>query len=360
MNLVSLALNFITPTILSRVASALGVDSRIAQMAISAALPTILGAIVGKASKPEGLNQLTSMLGQQDPGLLTNFASMVGGSDQSKLVSTGASLLGGLMGNSSAGALTGALARFSGMGETPAKSLLGMMAPVALGTIAQQQKASGLDAGGLASMLMGQKDNIAKAMPAGFGELLKGTGILDAIPSAPAAATVESAPPPRREEPRPAPERMPDGPAPGALPGWLKWGTALGAILFAFYLLGPGAQRQVTTPPVRVVHNNVDVGDQVSRFYSGLRDTLGTVKDANSAQAALGNLQTANRQLETFGSLATSMTPQTRSDFARLIASYLPQMRGLIDTALAAAGVSPVLKPVLDQMLSRIEALAKT
>ena len=37
MNLVSMAMNFITPAIVSRIASALGVDSKIAQMAIGAA-----------------------------------------------------------------------------------------------------------------------------------------------------------------------------------------------------------------------------------------------------------------------------------------------------------------------------------
>ena len=87
MNLVSLAMNFITPAIVSRIASALGIDSKIAQMAISAALPSILAGMVGKSSKPDGLSQLTSMLGQQDRGLLSNLAGMIGGSDQSKLVS---------------------------------------------------------------------------------------------------------------------------------------------------------------------------------------------------------------------------------------------------------------------------------
>jgi hypothetical protein len=356
MNLVSLALNFITPAILTRIASALGVDSRIAQVAINAALPAILGATVGKASKPEGLNQLSSMLGQQDQGLLTNFASMIGGSDQAKLVSTGAGLLGGLIGNSGSGALTGAVAKFAGMGETPAKSLLGMLAPVAVGTIAQQQKAAGLDAGGLGNLLMGQKDNIAKALPAGFADLLKGAGILDAIPAAPAAGM---APPVRRDEPV-ASKPMPPMRAPGALPGWLTWGAALGALMLAFYLLGPGAQRQVTTPPIRVVHNNVDLTDQVADFYRTLRGALGSVKDTESAQAALSIVRTADRQLESFGSIAAQMAPQTRADFARLVATYLPQLRVLIDTALAGSGVAPILKPVLDQILVRAEALAKT
>ncbi len=59
MNLVSLAMNFVTPAIVSRIASALGIDSKIAQMAISAALPSILAGIAGKSTKPDGLRMLT-------------------------------------------------------------------------------------------------------------------------------------------------------------------------------------------------------------------------------------------------------------------------------------------------------------
>jgi hypothetical protein len=357
MNLVSMAMNFITPAIVGRLASALGVDSRIAQMAISAALPTILATIAGKASKPEGLSQLTNILGQQDPGLLANIGSMIGGTDQGKLVTTGTNLLGSLVGNSALGTLAGAVGKFSGMGEGPAKALLGMVAPVATGTLAQQQKAAGLDASGLAKLLDAQKQNIASAVPAGFGDLLKGTGLLDSLPgfAAPAAAM---AAPAAVERPRETPANTPSTP-PSSGMSMLKWGAALAAVLFAFYLLGPGSGRQVSAPPTRVIHNNIDVAAQMGTLYGTLRDQVTSLRDPASATAALPKLQDASRQLEALQTLSGQMTPATRSDFARVVASYLPALRGLIETALKAAGVPAIAKPVLDQILNRMEAMAK-
>lgn len=372
MNLVSLAMNFITPAIVSRIASALGIDSKIAQMAISAALPSILAGMVGKSSTPSGLNQLTGMLGQQDPSLLSNLAGMIGGTDQSKLVSGGSNMLGSLLGNSVLGSLTGAVGKFAGMGEAPTKSLLGMLGPVAMGTLGQQQKASGLDGAGLAKLLDGQKENIAKALPAGFGDLLKGSGLLDSLPKASiagpvvdmgrtAASTASSAAGAARTVANDARDTVRHATTPTAtgLPGWLTWGALLGALLLGWYMFGPGAGRRVAAPPVRIVHNNVDLVPQVGGIYNNLRDVLGTVRDQNSAQAALPRLLDSSKSLEGLVTLSSQMSPANRGDLASLIGSYLPALRGLITTALGAAGVSGVAKPVLDQILSRMETLAK-
>ena len=369
MNLVSLAMNFITPAIVGRIASALGIDSKIAQMAISAALPSILAGMVGKSSTPSGLSQLTGLLGQQDPSLLSNLAGMIGGTDQSKLVTGGSNMLGSLLGNTALGALTGAVGKFAGVGEAPTKSLLGMLGPIAMGTLAQQQKASGLDSAGIAKLLDGQKENIAKALPAGFGDLLKGSGLLDSVTkptmagaaadmARTAGATTTAA---ARTAANDARDTVRHAAAPSAagLPSWLTWGALLGALLLGWYMFGPGAGRRVAAPPARIVHNNVDLVPQVSGIYNNLRDVLGNVRDQNSAQAALPRLQDSSKALEGLVGLSNQMSPANRGDLATLIGSYLPALRGLITQVLGAAGVSGVAKPVLDQILSRMEALAK-
>ena len=194
MNIVSMAAQYLTPMIVDKIASSLGITSPLAQKAIAAILPTILGSLLGSSSKPEGLGALTKALGQQDPGFLGNLGSLIGGSNQSQLVSGGTNLLGSLLGNSGLGAMTSAVSKFAGIGDAPTKGLIGMLAPVALGTLAVQQKASNLDGAGLAKMLMGQKDNISAALPAGFSDLLKGSGLLDSVmpAMAPKAAAVST------------------------------------------------------------------------------------------------------------------------------------------------------------------------
>jgi hypothetical protein len=49
---------------------------------------------------------------------------------------------------------------------------MGLLAPVILGVIGREQRSAGLETAGLARMLMGQKDQIAAAMPVGLSDLL--------------------------------------------------------------------------------------------------------------------------------------------------------------------------------------------
>ena len=87
MNLVSLAMQFLTPDMIGRIASGLGLDKGLAGKAITAMLPSILAGIVGASAKPDGLKALTTALSNQDPGLLGSLAGMLGGSNQSSLIS---------------------------------------------------------------------------------------------------------------------------------------------------------------------------------------------------------------------------------------------------------------------------------
>jgi len=79
-------------------------------------------------------------------------------------------------------ALIGAISKFTGLGQGVSGSLLGMLTPIVMGAISQHQNAVGaLDAKGIANLFAGQKDNIAGALPSGFGSLLSGTGLLNSL-----------------------------------------------------------------------------------------------------------------------------------------------------------------------------------
>jgi hypothetical protein len=381
MNLVSLAMQFLTPDMIGRVASGLGLDKGLAGKAISAALPSILAGIVGTSAKPDGLKALTSALGNQDPGLLGSLAGMLGGSNQSSLISNGSSLLSGLLGGGATGALAGAVAKFAGIGDGPAKSLLGMLAPVVMGTIGKQQQSAGLDAGGLAKMLMGQKDNIASAMPSGFAQLLGGTGLLDSIgpnlkalsggtstststttssapKAAPSTTTTSTA---SRTTTSAAPYATPK-PASASLWPWLGLAALAGLGWWYYFISGENKPRVTAQAPAAMqamMVNGVDVGGQVKTLSDGLRTTLGSIKDAGSAQAALPKLQDAVAQLDKVKGLAASMPAGGKSSFAALITSLMATLNPLFDTALAVPGVSGIVKGPIDQIRNAMTALSK-
>ncbi|HZN30241.1 MAG TPA: DUF937 domain-containing protein, partial [Xanthobacteraceae bacterium] len=182
-NLVSLVTQFLTPDVIARIASTLGLDSTIVQKAISGSIPAILAGLAGVAVKPEGAQQLSGAVAQQSPTVLDNLTSVIGGAGQRAFADGGSSMLSKLLGGGTMNALTGAIGEFAGVSKTATGSLLGMLGPVVLGALGRQQRSAGLDASGLASLLASQKDQIAAAIPSGLANQLGGTGLLGMVDS---------------------------------------------------------------------------------------------------------------------------------------------------------------------------------
>lgn len=180
-NLVSTITQILNSDIVTRVASSLGVDSTQVAKAFQAGVPGLLAALISLVSKPAGATALSKAVNQQQPDVLSNLASVLGGSGQATLIDRGANALSSLLGGSTMSTLTDAVGRYAGVDAGTSKSLMGMLAPVALGVLGQQQRAGGLDAQALGGLLTSQKDNIARALPAGFADYLSGTGILDRV-----------------------------------------------------------------------------------------------------------------------------------------------------------------------------------
>ncbi len=348
MNIVSMAMQYLTPMLVDRIATSLGIQSPMVRSAIAAILPTILAGITGVASKPGGGRQITDVLGKQNTDILGDLGSIFGGAKQTDIAKSGTDALRDLLGGNAVSGLTGAVGKFAGIGDAPVQSLVGMLAPVALGTLAKQQKESGLDAAGLTNLLMSQRANIQAAMPSGFSDLLKGTGLLDGL-----AAPKVAAPTPQI---MPTPQVQPAG----GLGMWPKVAAAALLAVLAWYYYGQQRPATVSLPPApQITVAGQNIGSQLGSVAEGLRGTLLGLKDEASAKSALPRLQEMSQQLGSVRDNAAKLPPDARKTLATYAAQLLPLLRPLIDKALAGSGVSPVVKPVLDQILNRIEAMAK-
>jgi len=356
MNLVTTIASFITPMIANRIAGALGVSPGLVTTAIGAIIPTLLAGMAGKASTPAGAGALFDVLGKQDPGLLGSFADTIGGAGQKALIDSGSSMLGSLLGGSATGALASAVGKFAGASPEQATGLIGMLAPVVLGGLGQQAKSSGLDSGGLAKLLDGQKSNIAAAMPAGFSDLLAGSGLLDSVKA-------NLAPPPQMA-PRPMP--MPSAPArpePGF--NWMPWALGAAALLALFYIFGGGAPK-VTPPavekaaaPSASANAAAEASEKARQIFSGLTGTLSAVKDEATAKAALPKLTDSVTAIDALSKLQGTLGGDAKATLAKLVAGSLPQLTPLIATVLKIPGAEAVLKPVLDQVVAKLTAMSK-
>jgi hypothetical protein len=375
-NLVSYMMQFLTPEMIGRIAGALGLNRSDAQSGVSAGVPAMLAAFGGLADKPGGAQSLVNTIKQQS-GVLDNFASMIGGNNQSSFIERGSSLLTSLLGSHDQAALTGAVSRFAGLGQNKAGSLLGMLAPVVMGLIGRQIGTRGVDVGSLTSLLASQKEQIAQALPNGMGELLDRTGLSSGLESAAAqvrrattAATGQFAQ--YSSSPRstgPANERAPRGATSGGV-NWAYWAIpliVLGGLLQ--YLFGPAPHhqervaQQAPTPEVSTANQNVvvggvDVKNTLGDSLSDLRTSLQGITDVASAQTALPKLEAAKSQIDKVSNLVGQMTPDQRKVIAAVIATAMPTINRLTDRVLEIPGVGDVLRPTIDPVKTKLADLS--
>jgi len=368
-NLVSYMMQFLTPDMIGRIAGALGLNRSDAQSGVSAVVPALLAAFSGVADKPGGAQSLVNTIKQQS-GVLDNFASMIGGNNQSSFIERGSSLLTSLLGSHDQAALTGAVARFAGLGQNKATSLLGMLAPAVMGLIGRQIGTRGVDVGSLTGLLASQKEQIAQALPNGMSELLDRAGLstgLESLRGAAAqagrAATAATQFPQytsSRERERASRDTT------FGIPNWAYWALpliALGGLLW--YLLGrPAEHEQVAQQPTpsaqsqSVTVGGVDIKNTIGDSLSDLRASLQGVTDAESAKAALPKLEAAKTQIDKVSTLVGQLTPDQRKIVAAVVAPAMPTINRLTDRVLEIPGVGEVLRPTIDPVKTRLADLS--
>ena len=104
-NLVSLVMQFLTPDMVGRIATALGFDRNKVQSATSGAVPALLAAFNDVATQPGGAQKLADAA--RTDRVAWNFASALAAGEQSWLLDKGSQLLSSLVGGQNQNALIG-------------------------------------------------------------------------------------------------------------------------------------------------------------------------------------------------------------------------------------------------------------
>ena len=376
-NLVSLVMQFLTPDVIGRIATALGLDRNFLQSAISAAVPALLAGLSGAAEKPGGAEKLVDAVKQQS-GVLDNFVKTIGSGGQSSLIDTGSRLLTSLLGGPDQSALAGAVAKFSGLSQNASGSLLGMLAPIVMGTIGKHIGARNLDANSLASLFSAQKDQIAQALPSGFRNLLRGTGLVNSLGDAAgkaaatageattiAAAATDQAAQYASSAARTVSttgRRATEAAATSSVPTWLYWlvpVVILAGVLWYLLNKQPGqVTQEPVTPTQSVVVGGVDVGKQLNDSLTALRSSLQGITDEASAKAALPKLQDVKTEFDKVTNLVGQLSPEQRKTIVGLVGPAMTTLNQLFDKVLAIPTVGEVLKPTIDALRANLTVLA--
>ena len=250
---------YLTPEVVGKIASASGLNGTVAQSAATAAVPTILSALVNMVATPGGPKKLADAVASQPGSVLAEIASKSNGSAQ--MATQGSNLLSSLLGGGVANLLASTVGKFLGIGEGPVKTVMGLLTPVILGVLGNQQRAADLDSNGLARLLSGQKDQIAEAMPSGLSDALKISGLFPSVSTTPSPGqrTVDT-------PTTPAMRRTADSTRAATWPYWVLPLLAVAGLLW--YLL-PGAQK---TEPIKTSEPTVQSPERASIYLARLPD----------------------------------------------------------------------------------------
>jgi len=362
-NLVSVIMQFLTPDMIGRIASALGLDRNDASSAIEAGVPALLAAFAGVAARPGGQQKLADAA-KQEINTLDKLPGMAGAAGQA-FAERGTKMLSSLLGSRDQTALESAIGKFSGIGSGASSSLLGALAPVVMGAIAQQQGSCGLDGSSIANLLESQKDNIVDSIPSGFGRLLGGTGLIDSLGDSAKKAIMAGSETTRAAAASVA--RTIDDTRRSAVTeasstsNWMLWAIpALAIAALIIYLLGRPAEQVVqqgVTAAQSLTVGGIDLGKQATDGISSLRAALSGITDTASAQAALPKLQLATAQIDKVSGMVGQLSDTQRKTLGGLVIPLMPALNQLFDNVLAIPGVAEVIKPTVDLLRTKLATL---
>jgi Bacterial protein of unknown function (DUF937) len=378
-NIVELVTQSLTPQVISKIASALGINPALAQTLISATVPAVLASLAGVASTPGGAKNIADSVSKQDPDVLKNVVNSIGGAGQSQLVGAGTQILSSLLGGQAANSLTAALSRFAGANQSAAQTVLGLATPMVMGTLGQQDPENWSDGNGIARFFASQKDAIAAALPAGLATALSGSGLLKGIESslqggvsstaaaasaagARASGAAGSAASSAASAANQAARDMSAGVA--GIPNWmLVVGAAVILALLAWFFLGrsgektavaPATQQSATTGKV----DAADLGKQATGVLDGLKTTLSSITDADTAKAALPKLTDATGQIDGLNTSAAQLSADLKKTFAGQVAPLVAAIKEQMDKVAALPGIGDVVKPAFDTLKGKLDTLA--
>jgi membrane-bound inhibitor of C-type lysozyme len=180
----------VTPEFLSGAARNLGESEGAVATGLGAAFPAILAGIVAKAGDSQAMRPLFDLISSpaNDGSVIRDPRLALTATPQSPLGAAANKLLSGVFGGQTS-PIGDWISRFAGFRSGSGSTLLSMAAPLVLGLLGNRVRTGGLNPAGLGNLLLGEKDSIMRALPAGLGSILglKDTGI--SAPRIPASST---------------------------------------------------------------------------------------------------------------------------------------------------------------------------
>jgi hypothetical protein len=100
---------------------------------------------------------------------------------------------------------------------------------------------------------------------------------------------------------------------------------------------------------------DVEVGKEATALVDTLKTTLGEIKDVETAKAALPKLEEVNLGLDKLLGVVDTIPEAARPALASLLKTHSATIQATIQKVVAIEGVGEIVKPVLDQIVAKLE-----
>ena len=386
-NLVDLVKGQLGGPALGQLGSLLGEDSNKTEAALGAAIPGLLSGLTSSANA-DGGGSLFNAVKDADDSLLDNIGGMLTGNNSSNMMNQGSNLLGSLLGNGAMGGLASAVSGLTGIGGKSSSGLMGILAPIIMGVIKRKLfGGSGFsqNAGGLMSLLNGQKDNVQAAMPAGFSDQLQSSGFMDQMANfgSGAANAAGNAANAAGDAVSGAANTVGNaagnaadaaGNAASSGGGFLKKFLPI-AILVALALLAwnfikgksaPDMDGAVSTavegakdamPSIDV--DGTDVGAEFGNIFSSATSTVEGITDVDSAKAAIPAFNDITGKVDGLSGMWDKVPEAGRGQLGGMITDNIGKLTPALDKVQEIPGVGDVLGPVTGPLLEKLMAFTQ-
>ena len=172
MNIVDTLKDMAGPAIAQQAATVLGESEDGVSSALGTAIPTALGALLGKVNDPGALGGILEAFRSGTGGNLGDqLGGILGGADDSDEVKASKSVLDNLFGENLNGVIE-MLSKATGLKVNSAGGILALVGSLLGKFFGGKATSEGLDTSGLADLLNSQKANILSALPAEAGSML--------------------------------------------------------------------------------------------------------------------------------------------------------------------------------------------
>ena len=275
----------------------------------------------------------------------------------------GSSLIGSLLGGKQ-DSIIGMIAKHAGIGQGSSKSLLTMLAPLLLGTIAKQVKSGNLGLGGLVDLVTGQKSYVAKALPAEFGQQLGIANLLDR--GADAARDTSNRVTRAKQETAGSGAGLLKALVPLAIlaavafGGW-KLFTAKPAQEVAQSTADAAADAtdRITLQKPAVPSFNFDaISGDLGTTFGNLTKSISGISDEASARQALPQITELQKQFQGYG---FDKLPQDQtSTLSQMLSPMVEKLQAALEIAYRIPGVKAILEPAVSGFIDSVSAFTKS